>query len=497
MLFNSIEFAIFLSIVFLIYWAIGYTRINDSLKLRLQNAFVVIASYVFYGWWDWRFLLLIALTSFCSWGSGLLIDRNAQNASEHFWGGQNVLFAKKFWLIANIVLNLGILATFKYYDFFVSEFGHLFGISTDSLLLKIILPVGISFYTFQALSYSIDVFRGNIKPTKDIIAFFAFISFFPQLVAGPIERATNLLPQFLQNRKFSYEQGIDGMRQILWGLFKKIVVADNCAMYVDQIWSTYDTQIGRTLLLAAILFTFQIYGDFSGYSDIAIGTAKLFGIRLMRNFNNPYFSRDIAEFWRRWHISLTTWFRDYVYIPFGGSRVSKAKIIRNTFVIFLLSGFWHGANWTFIAWGAYHAVLFLPLILLGTNRKYTNQVAEGRWLPTWKEMGQILLTFILVVIGWIIFRSPSIADAWQYICGMMQFGTLKAGYRFFIQPDMCRTAWLCVFMLLVEWMQRDKQHAFELGKESVAVRYVLFIIVFEMILLFLPSTPSQFIYFQF
>ena len=325
MLFNSLEFALFLPIVFIIYWAIGYAHINDRLKLRLQNAFVLVASYVFYGWWDWRFLLLIAFTSFCSWGSGLLIGRGLTQPSLK---GRR-LISPKFWMIANIVLNLGILAVFKYYDFFVSEFGQLFGISTDSLLLKIILPVGISFYTFQALSYSIDVYRQKIEPTKDIIAFFAFISFFPQLVAGPIERATNLLPQFLQKRTFSYDQATDGMRQILWGLFKKIVVADNCATYVDQVWATYDTQTGSTLLLAAILFTFQIYGDFSGYSDIAIGTAKLFGIKLMRNFNNPYFSRDIAEFWRRWHISLTTWFRDYVYIPLGGSRPEVPAHIKN------------------------------------------------------------------------------------------------------------------------------------------------------------------------
>ena len=426
MLFNSLEFALFLPVVFLIYWAIGYSHIADTLKLRLQNAFVVIASYVFYGWWDWRFLLLIAFTSLCSWGSGLLIGAKSreQNTS-----------AAKAWMTANIVINIGILAMFKYYDFFVSEFCQMFGITTNGLLLRVILPVGISFYTFQALSYSIDVYRGKIEPTKDIVAFFAFISFFPQLVAGPIERATNLLPQFLQNRTFSYEQGVDGMRQILWGLFKKIVVADNCAVYVDQVWSTYDTQSGSTLLLAAILFTFQIYGDFSGYSDIAIGTAKLFGIRLMRNFNNPYFSRDIAEFWRRWHISLTTWFRDYVYIPLGGSRPEipsdcrhpearkKLLIVRNTFVIFLLSGFWHGANWTFIAWGAYHAVLFLPLILLGINRKYTNQVAsyidaEGnerlKWLPSLKEAIQMLFTFALVVIGWIIFRSETILKAWEF-----------------------------------------------------------------------------------
>ena len=261
MLFNSIEYIVFLPIVFAIYWLLRN-------HLRLQNLFVVLASYVFYGWWDWRFLILIAFTSFCSWGSGLLIARKIENSNECLRGGRNVIFASKFWLIANIVLNLGILATFKYYDFFVSEFGHIFGISTDSLLLRIILPVGISFYTFQALSYSIDVYRGNIKPTKDIIAFFAFISFFPQLVAGPIERATNLLPQFLQKRTFSYEQGVDGMRQILWGLFKKIVVADNCAMYVDQVWSTYDTQSGSTLLLAAILFTFRILGYRHWHSQV-------------------------------------------------------------------------------------------------------------------------------------------------------------------------------------------------------------------------------------
>ena len=355
MLFNSIEYIFFLPIVFAIYWLLRN-------RLRLQNAFVVLASYVFYGWWDWRFLILIAFTSLCSYASGILIGKSKKRNPESSDDASlsldqqtacmqasrqssaqscantlpdslqkntkkcQKINAAKAWMVTNIVINLGILAVFKYYDFFVTEFITTFFAESvqpsllHSFTLKVILPVGISFYTFQALSYSIDVYRGNIKPTRDIIAFFAFISFFPQLVAGPIERATNLLPQFLQKRTFSYEQGVDGMRQILWGLFKKIVVADNCAMYVDQVWSTYDTQSGSTLLLAAILFTFQIYGDFSGYSDIAIGTAKLFGIKLMRNFNNPYFSRDIAEFWRRWHISLTSWFRDYVYIPLGGSR---------------------------------------------------------------------------------------------------------------------------------------------------------------------------------
>ena len=441
---------------------------------------------MFYGWWDWRFLLLIAFTSFCSWGSGLLIGKADSKKKAKTW----------MWL--NIALNLGILALFKYYDFFVTEFAQLFHISTERLLLKVILPVGISFYTFQALSYSIDVYRDKIEPTKDIIAFFAFISFFPQLVAGPIERATNLLPQFLKKREFNYDIAVDGMRQILWGLFKKILVADSCAAYVDQVFSTYTEQSGSTLLLAAIFFAFQIYGDFSGYSDVAIGTAKLFGIKLMRNFNVPYFSRDIAEFWRKWHISLTTWFRDYVYIPLGGSRVSKAKVVRNTFVIFLVSGFWHGANWTFIAWGAYHAVLFLPLILTSKNRKYTNQVAEGRILPTLKESSQMLLTFFLAVLGWIIFRAESIGQAWGYVCGM-------------INKDLFSIPWLktrdyyipkvvfAFIMFVVEWLQRGKEHGLELvyDRKFSWLRFLLYYSLLLLMWLYAEPGGTTFIYFQF
>ena len=394
-----------------------------------------------------------------------------------------------------------ILAVFKYYDFFVTEFAQLFHISTDGLLLKVILPVGISFYTFQALSYSIDVYRGKIEPTKDIVAFFAFISFFPQLVAGPIERATNLLPQFLKKRKFNYDTAVDGMRQILWGLFKKIVVADNCAVYVDKVFATFTEHSGSTLLLAAIFFTFQIYGDFSGYSDIAIGTAKLFGIKLMRNFNVPYFSRDIAEFWHRWHISLTTWFRDYVYIPLGGSRVSKAKVIRNTFIIFLVSGFWHGANWTFIAWGTYHAVLFLPLILTGKNRKYTNQIAEGRILPTLKEIGQMFLTFFLAVFGWIIFRSTGMPTTFGYFKGLFHFETIRASYQFFTLPEMWPTNVFIVIMLVVEWLQRGEEHGMSKNVKSHRVQneYVLAVIYALLLVLFilLGGEVSSFIYFQF
>jgi D-alanyl-lipoteichoic acid acyltransferase DltB (MBOAT superfamily) len=473
MLFNSLEFAIFLPIAFLLYWFV-FNR-----KVRWQNLFVVVASYIFYGWWDWRFLFLIAFTSFCSWGSGLLIHKYRETPTA------------KLCHVLNIVLNLAILGVFKYYNFFVSSFSKLFSLGhADGLLLHIILPVGISFYTFQALSYSIDVYRQKLESTRDIIQFFAFVSFFPQLVAGPIERATNLLPQFEKPRKFDYSQAVDGMRQILWGLFKKIAVADTCAVYVDQVFGNFQTQNGTTLIIAAILFAIQIYGDFSGYSDIAIGTAKLFGIRLMRNFRNPYFSRDIAEFWRRWHISLTTWFRDYVYIPLGGSRVSKGKIIRNTFIIFLLSGFWHGANWTFIAWGAYHAILFLPLILMGKNRKYLNEVAEGKALPSLKETGQMLLTFMLATAGWIIFRSDSIAQAWQYFGQIPHLGTPYT-------EGLLTITLLTAGMFVVEWVQRQREHGLDLQmlKSHILKFSIYYIIIF--ILFLVQKGAESFIYFQF
>ena len=387
MIFNSIQFTIFLPVVFLLYWFVFDKWMSKSPhQLKLQNAFVLVASYVFYGWWDWRFLLLIAFTSLTSYLSGILMREGEKRRN-----------LAVMWV--NIAVNIGILGTFKYYDFFANEFASLFGLESERLLLHLILPVGISFYTFQSLSYSIDIYRQKMQPTRDVVAFFAYIAFFPQLVAGPIERATHLLPQFLQRRHFDRQTAIDGARQILWGLFKKMVVADTCASYVDMAFGA--PADGSVKLMGAIFFTFQIYGDFSGYSDIAIGTAKLFGIKLMRNFANPYFSRDIAEFWRRWHMSLTTWFRDYIYIPLGGSRCAKWKVIRNTFIIYLVSGFWHGANWTFIAWGLFHACLFVPLIAMGKNRKYTDVVAAGRWLPNVKELGQMTLTFMLAVIGWV------------------------------------------------------------------------------------------------
>ena len=481
MVFNSIEFAIFLPIVFLLYWFVF------NKNLRIQNAFIVVVSYIFYGWWNWRFLFLIALTSFCSWGSGLLIQKYRDDGRK-----------SKAISAANILFNLAILGTFKYYDFFATSFANVFlGGKTDGILLRIVLPVGISFYTFQALSYSIDVYKGKIAPTKDIIEFFAFVCFFPQLVAGPIERATNLLPQFQKKRTFDYDQAADGIRQILWGLFKKMVVADRCALFVDKIFSSYQTQTGSNLLLGAILFAFQIYGDFSGYSDIAIGSSKLFGIKLMRNFKVPYFSRDIAEFWRRWHISLTTWFRDYIYIPLGGSRCSKAKIVRNTFIIFLVSGLWHGANWTFLAWGAYHAVLFLPLILAGKNRKYTDTVASDRLLPSFRETVQILFTFFLVVIGWVIFRSDTIGQAWDYLGGMCRWETLRACYLFFLQPDVRAKAAGALIMLLVEWFNRKKEHGLSMIENTPwYVRYLVYLSI-AVSILFMSGANQSFIYFQF
>lgn len=481
MLFNSIEFLLFLPLTFLLYWFVFRT-------LHRQNLFLVAASYLFYGWWDCRFLLLIALTTVCSYVSGLLIGNNTDNRR-----------LRKTICTLNILLNLGILAIAKYYNFFADNLRdilNIIGLHADCVTLDILLPVGISFYTFQALSYSIDVYNRKIEPCHDPCAFFAYISFFPQLVAGPIERATNLLPQFQQDRTFSYDKAVDGCRQMLWGFFKKVVVADNCAMAVNTIWDNYTQESGLTLLLGGLLFTIQIYGDFSGYSDIAIGTARLFGINLMRNFNSPYFSRDIAEFWRRWHISLTTWFRDYVYIPLGGSRCSRLKTMRNTLLIFLLSGLWHGANWNFILWGAYHACLFFPLMLLGCNRKHTGQVAQGRLIPSAKEAMQMLSTFLLVLIGWIIFRAESATQACDYLSHICSTSILHLssfpGKKVLI---------FALIMMTMEWIQRDKQHALQFshyhGPLKMQWARVLCYYLFILGILAFAGVQSDFIYFQF
>lgn len=480
MLFNSLSFLIFLPIVFLLYWFVFK-------PLKWQNLLVVVASYVFYGWWDWRFLILIAITSFCSYLSGILLEKHEGKRKR-----QKAVSA------VNIVLNLSILGIFKYYNFFTENIAALcqnLGYSLDWVTLDIILPVGISFYTFQALSYTIDVYQHKIKATHDPVEFFAFISFFPQLVAGPIERATNLLPQFQKERHFDYANAVDGCRQMLWGFFKKMVVADSCAGCANTIWGSYSEQTGFVLWIGALFFTFQIYCDFSGYSDIAIGTARLFGINLKRNFNVPYFSRNIPEFWRRWHISLMTWFRDYIYFPLGGSRCAKWKVIRNTMIVFGISGLWHGANWTFVAWGLYHAFLIALIILLGINTKTKNVVASGKVLPSLKETFQMLVTFILAIIGWVIFRAESIGQAWDYLTKM--FSTSALHYAYF---DGKRALLFAFVMLFIEWLQRDKEHALQFPTNGIfkkrAVRWTAYYVVMLAIIFFAGGNQT-FIYFQF
>lgn len=478
MIFNSIEFALFLPIVFLLYWFV-FNR-----NYKLQNIFVLVVSYIFYGWWDWRFLFLIAFTSFCSWASGIAIERSRGNAKKLICG-------------ANIVVNLAILGIFKYYNFFVTEFTQLvFGGNSESWLINVILPVGISFYTFQALSYSIDVFRGNIKATRDCVQFFAYVSFFPQLVAGPIERATNLLPQFARERHFDYAQAIDGLRQMLWGFFKKMVIADNCAKAVDTVWANYENLPASALAIAAILFAFQIYGDFSGYSDIAIGCAKLFGISLKKNFHYPYFSRDIAEFWRRWHISLNTWFRDYLYIPLGGSRAGMLKTLRNTFIIFAVCGLWHGANWTYIVWGLFNAALFIPLLLTKRNRKNLDIVAsDAKFFPSIKEFFQVAGTFVCVVFGWIIFRAPTITDAWNFTKRMLCSGTWLEMPHDLNCPRIIVPA--LAFLILAEWLARRNEFALEHVPVKNQILRWAFYGAFMFFILQYDGGATQFIYFQF
>jgi len=482
MLFNSLEFAFFVPIVFFLYWFV--TQKN----LQFQNILILAASYFFYGWWDWKFLSLIFISSCVDFILGIKIHNS-----------QNVKIRKQL-LYVSILLNIGFLAFFKYYNFFIESFADAFsllGANLEASRLNIILPVGISFYTFQTLSYTIDIYRGKLTPTREPIAFFAFVSFFPQLVAGPIERASNLLPQFLRERKFEYAKAADGMRQILWGFFKKVVIADNCAIFVDEIFANNTDYSGSTLFLGAVLFAFQIYGDFSGYSDIAIGTARLFGFNLMKNFAFPYFSRDIAEFWRRWHISLSTWFRDYVYIPFGGSRVGTVKAIRNVFIIFLVSGFWHGANWTFILWGLIHALFFIPIFLIKRNRKNLDTIAFGKLFPSIKELFQVCFTFIIVSLAWIFFRAENLSHAIIYLSGIFDLSLFTLPQILSPKPEMMYSLICIVFMCGVEWIAREKEHGLEINHYSKTSRWLLYSLVGVFILAFGNFTKNEFIYFQF
>ena len=474
MLFNSIEFLLFLPVVFVLYWFV-FNR-----KLKYQNLLILLSSYIFYGWWDYRFLSLILLSTIVDYFIGLRISNQAS------------LKNKRILLWYSVLFNLGVLGFFKYYNFFIDSWINLFssvGYDIKSVwTLNIILPVGISFYTFQTMSYTIDIYKGKLKPTKDFISFASFVSFFPQLVAGPIERASNLLPQILKKRVFKYEQGVQGLRLILWGMFKKVVIADSLAPVVNDIFGNYQEFGGGTLWLGAIYFAFQIYCDFSGYSDIAIGTSKLFGFELMSNFKFPYFSRNIGEFWRRWHISLSTWFRDYLYIPLGGSQKGKWKSIRNVFIIFVVSGFWHGANWTFIFWGLFHAMLFLPSFIFNTNRKYTTSIiAQNTLLPSPKELIQVITTFLLVTIGWVLFRSETIIDAFNYLNKMIVEINIPKSNRAVIP--------YVIILIILDFIIRKNERL----KPSFLSHYIYIdsIYLISIVYYFNKNSLSEFIYFAF
>lgn len=478
MLFNSLSYAVFLPIVFVLYWFV------TNRSLNWQNGLLLGASYFFYACWDWRFLFLLMFSTLLDYFTGIKMSEAKNQARKKVW----------FWL--SISINLGFLAVFKYYNFFAASFAEFinnFGIQINPGTLEVILPVGISFYTFHGLSYVIDIYYNRIKAEHNFVDYAVFVSFFPLLVAGPIERATHLLPQIKKRREFNYSKAIDGLRQILWGLFKKIVIADNCAEFANMIFNHSDDYYGSTLILGAIFFTFQIYCDFSGYSDIALGTARLFGIDLLRNFAFPYFSRDIAEFWRRWHISLSTWFRDYLYIPLGGSKGGIWMKVRNTFIIFLVSGFWHGANWTFIVWGLLNALYFLPLSLLGSNRNNLGTVAAGKYLPSAKEFLSMTITFGLTVLAWIFFRAESVTHAINYISGIISGSVL-------LKPQILPVSLLILLFLfiLIEWIGREQQFAIaKFGfKWPRPLRWTFYILIVLFVLL-LGGQQQKFIYFQF
>lgn len=486
MLFNSIDFAFFLPLVFVLYWFVT----NKSLKA--QNILLLASSYFFYSCWDWRFLFLLMFSTILDFYTGIKMEDSKS------------LRGKKFWFWLSITVNLGFLGLFKYYNFFAESFTVLlegFGLNVDPWTLNIILPVGISFYTFHGLSYVIDIYKNRIQTERNFVDYALFVSFFPLLVAGPIERATHLLPQIKKRRTFDYIKAVDGLRQILWGLFKKIVIADNCAEYANLIFNNSADYSGGTLLLGALFFTIQIYGDFSGYSDIALGTARLFGVELLRNFAFPYFSRDIAEFWRRWHISLSSWFRDYLYIPLGGSKGGTWMKVRNTFIIFIVSGFWHGANWTFVIWGALNAFYFLPLLLLDRNRQNMEVVAENRWYPSLKEVFQILVTFGLTVLAWVFFRSESVTASFTMLRDIITWKSEGLNILSGLENDeklkLARIFFAIFILFGFEWWSRREKHGLEfIKKRPLVLRWGVYISLCLM-LVHMAGQQAEFIYFAF
>ena len=478
MLFNSLSFLLFLPIVFSLYWWV------NKKSLQLQNSLLLLASYFFYTCWDWRFLFLLLFSTVLDYFTGIKMAEAKNQGNKKFW----------FWL--SIIVNLGFLGIFKYYNFFVDSFAEALsglGIQANFWTLQVIMPVGISFYTFHGLSYVIDIYKGRIQPERNWITYSLFVAYFPLLVAGPIERATHLLPQIKKRRFFDYTKAMDGVHQIIWGLFKKVVIADNCALYANDIFDHYESMNSLSLLLGVLYFSFQIYGDFSGYSDIALGTSKLFGIDLLRNFNYPYFSRDIAEFLRRWHISLSSWFRDYLYIPLGGSHGGILMKIRNTFIIFLVSGFWHGANWTFIIWGALHAFYFLPLLLTQNNRNNLDTVAKGKSFPTLQEFTSMLLTFSLTGFAWIFFRAKTVSEAFAYIKNIFRFN-FEGELQFLgFERYSIELLFLMGLFVIIEWTSREQEHPI-MGKWASLKALA---IVVTILVLGVFSSPSDFIYFQF
>ena len=481
MLFNSINFAVFLPLVFILYWFVS------PKNLKIQNTLLLVSSYFFYACWDWRFLFLLLFSTALDYYTALQIE------------GSNSAARRKFWFWLSVLINLGFLGIFKYYNFFSESFAIALaslGFVVHPSTINVILPVGISFYTFHGLSYVIDIYKKRIHAEKNFIDYSVFVSFFPLLVAGPIERATHLLPQIKRKRTFDYHNAVDGLKQILWGLFKKVVIADNCAHYANIIFDNSNDYSGSTLVFGAIFFTFQIYGDFSGYSDIAIGTARLFGIDLLRNFAFPYFSRDIAEFWRRWHISLSSWFKDYLYIPLGGSKGGVWMKIRNTFIIFLVSGFWHGANWTFLIWGFLNALYIMPSIIFNKNRTHLDIVAAGKYFPTLKELCSILLTFSLTVFAWIFFRAENLHHAFHYISKIFTLELFRIE-AFQDDSKLFPILLLIGFFIITEWLGREKQYAIAgLFPKHLWLRWAFYYGLLIIILLF-AGLNQQFIYFQF
>ena len=484
MIFTSFDFILFLPLVFSIYWILPK-------KGGSRNKLILVASYFFYGYWDWRFLSLIFLSTVVDF----IIAKKIQSLDKK---------SSKPLLYISLSFNLGLLGVFKYFNFFIDNFVEIFtflGEPIDINRINIVLPVGISFYTFQTLSYTIDVYKKKLKSSDNFIEFSAFVSFFPQLVAGPIERASNLLPQFKKEKKFDYVEGVLGLKQILWGVVKKVVIADNCAIVANEIFKTQVDNNGITLFIGAILFAFQIYGDFSGYSDIAIGTSRLFGFNLMQNFNFPYFSRDIAEFWRKWHISLTSWFRDYIYIPLGGSKVSLLKKIRNIFIIFLISGFWHGANWTFIIWGALNALYFMPLLILEKNRKNLDKTRS--LIPSLFDILKMLFTFFLVTISWVFFRADNITIAisilQKFFIDLFSKKSFVETYNLFYWDFKFTPFILIAVFLIIEWIGKNDQFAIEkIGENWGRYFNITFLIaVVFFVLSFMQTKQSPFIYFDF